>query len=182
MKRERVSGFVRWAGSLLRKKRVKSTALLIVGVVGALYATRSPGSGKTFAAIVSRSGERDTVELIILTAQLIALLILKLMVRKTHLCTHETQGIATGALIVAEEGTETIKGLNQRLLDLEQEIRLKGFDAQRLVEWLDKRDRELLEVRREFQMHLNVEEREVLLKERSDQIVKLGEQLRLLRR
>lgn len=102
------------------------------------------------------------------------------LTRKTHDCTHETQGLAQATLIAAEHGDQTITGLNQRLLDLENSIRQNKSDSSRLIEWLDKRDRELVEIQAKFAKHIQLEEREKKLEERHSKIVELGEQLRLI--
>lgn len=102
------------------------------------------------------------------------------LTRKTHECTHETQGIAQTTLIAAEDAQTTIKNLNQRLLDLENQIRLNKSDSSRLVEWLDKRDRELVEIQAKFAKHLQLEEREKKLEIQHSKIIELGESLKLI--
>lgn len=129
------------------------------------------------------------VELVIHTITLTGITLVSRAIRKTHLCTHETQALAQESLLAAIDtndtaasSDQTIKGLNQRLLDLETEIRLQKSDSSRLAEWLDKRDRELLEVQARFAKHLNLDEREEKLAHRTEKIVEIGEKLRLIRK
>lgn len=67
-----------------------------------------------------------------------------------------------------------IKALDKRLLNLENEIRMQKSDSSRLIEWLDKRDREVKALAESFEIAQH-------LKEREQRIVQLGETLKLIR-
>ena len=66
-----------------------------------------------------------------------------------------------------------IKGLDQRLADLETEIKLQKFDASRIIEWLDKEGVTRKKLNDEFIKSLKLTERE-------SKIIQISEQLKLI--
>lgn len=79
------------------------------------------------------------------------------------------------------EGMDIIKGLNNRLSNLETEIKLRHHDASRIIEWLDKRDLAMKEFQETILKHINIEEREKRLDVQHSEIIRLGKDVSLLR-
>ena len=85
------------------------------------------------------------------------------------------------AIDFLETVASTVKGLDQRLSQIEAELKMRASDSARIIEWLDKRDRALVEVQEKFQKSLNLEEREKRLDHHQSEIIQLGKEIRLIR-
>lgn len=67
------------------------------------------------------------------------------------------------------------------LADLNTELKLRKADTSRLIEWLDKRDKELLALSEKIDKNLHIEEREKRLDHHQSEIIQLGKEIRLIR-
>ena len=88
-------------------------------------------------------------------------------------------GIAT-ILEPLLDSVKVIRGLDKRLNALETEIKLRQMDSQRIIEWLDKRDKELAELDARVIKHLKLEEREKRMEAYQTEIVELSKNLRII--
>lgn len=94
--------------------------------------------------------------------------------------THQSKQMTT-ALSEMLTATDIIKNLNQRLSNLETEIKLRQMDSQRLIEWLEKRDLRLNELQQQIEKNFKLEEREKRLDHHQSEIINLGKEIKLIR-
>lgn len=67
------------------------------------------------------------------------------------------------------------------LAELNTELKLRKADTSRLIEWLDKRDKELVTLQEKFSASLHLEVREKRLDHHQSEIIQLGKEIRLIR-
>lgn len=80
-----------------------------------------------------------------------------------------------------ETVVKIVSALDQRLSVIETQIKMRAVDSGRIVEWLEKRDRQLVEFQKEIQKSLHIEEREKRLDHHQSEIIQLGKEIRLIR-
>lgn len=80
-----------------------------------------------------------------------------------------------------ETVVKTVTGLDQRLSRIETEIKMRAVDSGRIIEWLEKRDKQLTEFQAQIQKSLHIEEREKRLDHHQSEIIQLGKEIRLIR-
>lgn len=93
-------------------------------------------------------------------------------------------GVSSGlqdTLVSMIESVNLIKTLAARLAEIETQLKLRQIDSGRIVEWLDKRDKDLLEFQQHIVKSMHLEEREKRLDHHQTEIIQLGEKIRLIR-
>lgn len=74
-----------------------------------------------------------------------------------------------------------ISSLDARFREIETQIKLKAIDSAKIVEWLERRDQQLVEFQSKIIQSMHLEEREKRLDHHQTEIIQLGEKIRLIR-